>query len=63
MVWFALALHGSNGLLSTLCVCNHLLGDNKEGLCGIDAASCPHIRAAYVLLHCKVNRPSHEIIV
>ena len=55
MVWVALALHGSNGLLSTLCVCDHLLGDDKKRLYGVDATSRPHVGTAHVLLHRKVN--------
>ena len=62
MVWVALALHGSNGLLSTLCVRDYLLGDNKKRFCDVDATSLPHVRTAHVLLHRKVNQLSHVMI-
>ena len=57
MAWITLALHGSDGLLPPLCVRNHLLGDNKTRLCGVDATSWSYIGIAHVLLYCEVSYP------
>ena len=55
MACIALALHGANGLLYPLCLCNYLLGDDSTRFRCIDDAPYPYTGSAHVFLHCEVR--------
>lgn len=54
MACTTLALYGADGLLSPLCLCYHLLGDNSARFCCANDAPYPHTWTANVFLCCKV---------